>query len=299
MREPLSRRGLGCCLAFGILMGVSVLSAHAQAGPRKPKVPPGRDPGGVAVAILGAGVDYRRPDVAARLARDGEGEMIGWDVIDGDPFPLESAPAEGLATPVAAGTTAALSLLEAAKSARLIPVRVPAMNARALGGAMAFVSRTPARIVVILGDGGPSATWDPLRDGIARSPHALVVVPVTLLADAARSRLSELANVVSVAALDSSGAPLAPAAPAGATATIGLPVDASHPLVAEGDAKLTVHHLAAVALGGLAARLLAQAPGQDGAHLKARLLAVRRPPASAGDIVEGWIPKPDELPVRQ
>ena len=48
----------------------------------EPKVPPGLDPGGVAIALLGDGVDYTKPELAKRLARDGEGDLIAWDFVD-------------------------------------------------------------------------------------------------------------------------------------------------------------------------------------------------------------------------
>ena len=64
-------------------------AAVAQKPAEKPRVPPGRDPGGVAVAIIGSGIDYTRPEIAARLARDGEGEIIGWDFLDNDRRPYE------------------------------------------------------------------------------------------------------------------------------------------------------------------------------------------------------------------
>lgn len=277
---------------FAVASGVS---ARAQTGPRKPKVPPGQDPGGVAVAIIGAGVDYRRPAIAARLARDGEGEMIGWDVIDDDAFPLETAPATGRSVPAAAGTSAALSLLETAPAVRLIAVRVPAVNALALGGAMAFVAQTPARIVVILGNGGRSDTWDLLARGIARAPQVLVVAPVTLLANAGKAGLGGLANVVSVAGLDGNTQPVVPNAPGGALAQVGLPVDPRRLQADHADVSTRTHHLAAIVLAGLAARLAQQAPEDDAVRLKARLLAQRRPLVGGPRPAEGWFPDFDAV----
>lgn len=65
--------------------------------PKKPPVPPGRDPGGVAVALIGTGIDYTLPAVARRLARDGEGELIGWDLQDEDRKPFDTS--KGAALP--------------------------------------------------------------------------------------------------------------------------------------------------------------------------------------------------------
>ena len=63
----------------------TVRIAFAQKPADKPRVPPGVDPGGVAVAIIGSGINYTRSrDRGKRLARDGEGEIIGWDFVDND-----------------------------------------------------------------------------------------------------------------------------------------------------------------------------------------------------------------------
>ncbi len=62
----------------------------------KPKVPVGVDPGGVAVAFIGPGLDYTQPDIAESLARDGEGELIGFDLVANDrkPFAKQEPPAD-------------------------------------------------------------------------------------------------------------------------------------------------------------------------------------------------------------
>ncbi len=52
-----------------------------------PPVPIGQDPGGTAVAIISTGIDYTIPEIAKSLARDGEGEIIAWDFVDGDNRP--------------------------------------------------------------------------------------------------------------------------------------------------------------------------------------------------------------------
>ncbi len=58
----------------------------------KPKLIPGIDPGGLALAVIGDGIDYARPEIAARLARDGEGELVGFDLVDRDRRPYAPTP---------------------------------------------------------------------------------------------------------------------------------------------------------------------------------------------------------------
>jgi subtilisin family serine protease len=117
-----------------------VMPADAMGSVRKPKLPPGRDPGGVAVAIIGGGVDYTDPLIASRLARDGEGDLIGWDFVDNDNRP--HAPAEE-------ATVTLRALIDRAPSARFIPVRVPRADPAALLRALGFVLQTPARIALL------------------------------------------------------------------------------------------------------------------------------------------------------
>ncbi|MEM9356841.1 MAG: hypothetical protein AAGB04_11555, partial [Pseudomonadota bacterium] len=105
----------------------------------EPKVPPGLDPGGVAIALLGDGVDYTKPEIAKRLARDGEGDLIAWDFVDNDIRPYAKA---------GQSTLDAEYLITASAGVSLVIVKEPAgNNAAAIGHMSTFVVRTPARIV--------------------------------------------------------------------------------------------------------------------------------------------------------
>src|SRR5215510_6449994 len=95
------------------LSAMLVLAGVAQAQVKKPPLPPGRDPGGVAVALIASGVDYTLPEVARGLARDGEGDLIGFDSLDNDNRPFGDG----------GGTRVAVALLDKATGARLAPVR--------------------------------------------------------------------------------------------------------------------------------------------------------------------------------
>ena len=63
------------CFALIVALG----SAAAQ--PKKPKLPPGLDPGGQAIVLLTTGIDYTKPELASRLARD---DVVLTLVKDGD-----------------------------------------------------------------------------------------------------------------------------------------------------------------------------------------------------------------------
>ena len=122
-----------------LLAGLALAGAPSRAA--EPKVPPAPAPDGVAVAILGPGVDYRAPSLVRRLARDGEGDLISWDFADADNRPFEAPPAD-------AGTRFAQDLAAAAAGATLVIVRERPGDPQAFGHMMSFVAKTPARIVV-------------------------------------------------------------------------------------------------------------------------------------------------------
>jgi subtilisin family serine protease len=105
-----------------------------------PPVPSGMDPGGTAVAVVATGIDYTHPAVAARLARDGEGEIIAWDFVDGDnrPFSGDHTDFGNLMAELLAHT-----------DLRLVPIRVALGAPNWLESAASFAARTPAAIVVL------------------------------------------------------------------------------------------------------------------------------------------------------
>src|SRR5215475_587780 len=142
----------------------------------KPPVPPGRDPGGIAVALIGTGIDYTLPHIVPRLARDGEGELIGWDLQDQDRRPFDQSRGTAPSEWGGDGTLLA-SLIVSAPTVRLVPVRIDPSDPVELAHALAFVAQTPARVVVVA-MGSPSRShWEAFRQAALRFNDVLVVVP--------------------------------------------------------------------------------------------------------------------------
>jgi hypothetical protein len=277
--------------------GPASREARAQGIPGKPRVPPGRDPGGIAVAIVGAGVDYARAVIAARLARDGEGEIVAWDVLDNDARPLER-PARGAAQPPAhAGTAMAELLLAEAPGARLIPVRVPDGHAGALGSAMGFIADTPARVAVVLAGAEQGASWLLFRGILARTPHLLVVLPAARSVGAATKAPSPaFETVVSVTAVRTgASAQELPRAAQLADLAVGVPEELT--VGGGGEAVSRAENHAAVRLAALVARLATALPAAGARELKARVLALARPtPIGDGPARLGIIDDPQGVP---
>lgn len=264
-------------------------TAKERAGGRKPKPPPGRDPGGVAVAVIGAGVDYRRPDLARRLARDGEGEVIGLDIVDGDSWAFErplraNDPSPPLRLPLHAGSATAALVLDEAPAARLIAVRAPDGDATAAARAMAFVAQTPARVIVVLVGGGSSGGGPAFDFGAAVGPALIVIRPEAATPANGVGAADRPGHVLTVAAATRDGRLLATGAAAHGAIDLAVPLAAEQiPPEAAVDRDAALGHAAAARLAALAARLAGQYPQLDGAGLKARILSIAKPlPGHAG-----------------
>jgi hypothetical protein len=215
------------------LIVATTLGVAALAQEKKPPLPPGRDPGGVAIALVTTGIDYTVPEVAQRLARDGEGELIGWDLIDQDRKPFDGS--KGSTRPEWGGDgTLIASVLSGGRGVRLVPVRVEPTDPASLARAVVFVAQTPARVVVLAMWGTMRQDWEPLRQAAMRFKDVLVIVPAGKGAEAIYPAALGLDNVVAVeqgtAGVDAagfggrvqrlSGAPLAVAAAGKAAADL-------------------------------------------------------------------------------
>lgn len=128
---------------MGILRAIVVMAAlfpplclSALAG--DPPLASGKDPEGVAVAVVADGFDYTRADLAKILARDGEGEAIALDTVDNDHRPFAK---EGSGTQIGLAAASQTGI-------RLVMARVDWANADSLARSLQFVTFTPARIVL-------------------------------------------------------------------------------------------------------------------------------------------------------
>lgn len=163
-----------------LAMAVGGLGSDALA--RKPKPPPGRDPGGIAIAIVTTGIDYAQPAIAARLARDGEGELIGWDMVDGDNRPHAASPSDTPGSAGGDGTHFARDLAFPFKT-RLVPIRVAAGTPAAIAQAITFAARTPARVVLVPMTPGTGADWHAYASAAASAVAGAGDLIVILVAD--------------------------------------------------------------------------------------------------------------------
>ncbi len=147
---------------------IFTMACFAFAGPataQDPKVPPADDPGGIAIGLTGAGVDYTDPEIATGLARDGEGNIVGWDFVDNDIFPYSAD----------AGSNGHAKLMLSHAGVEVVPFRIAEPNHVAM--AAAFLSQTPAGILVVTASSKEQKDWELFAAAANRFPHLLFLVP--------------------------------------------------------------------------------------------------------------------------
>jgi len=281
----------------------ALIATAALAGPTiDPPVPSGRDPGGVAVAIIGPGLDYREGGISQRLARDGEGEIIGYDFQDDDRRPykvLHIYETENFSHP---GTAAARILLTESDACRLVAIRTSFNDPTAIAKAISYAAASPARIIAVQHPFAQDTDIGVLNAAAGRYPEQLFIVPAgdfnSNLDHAANIKGSE-PNLIVVAAARADGSiydesswgerSVDVATEAGALTSFG----AAGPLFSfkpDGD-------IAMARLAALAARLLAIRPDLSANELKTHVLRLARQPSARngkatrmGFIAEPWRP---------
>lgn len=161
-------RGVDRVLRGAVAVGILAASLHSVAlAAGKPAVPAGRDPGGVAVAFVGPGIDYTDRGIADRLARDGEGEIVGFDVMAADRQPYAAG---------GAGNGAAKVLLAQAGGVRLAVFMADGGEAAGLARAAAMALSSPARVIVLFSSAIPALGPPGLAALAARLGGRLLVI---------------------------------------------------------------------------------------------------------------------------
>ena len=139
---------------------------------------------GVAIALAStAGIDYTRPEVAARLARDGEGEIIGWDFIDNDRRPLDRChhtPDVRTTCALDHATAVVRSMVERALNPRLVVIRASTSLPQSLVQSVQLVAQSPARIALVVPEGAVPVPRTFLEQAARRFPSLLIVGELNL-----------------------------------------------------------------------------------------------------------------------
>jgi hypothetical protein len=173
-------------LCTAVLTTGSVVGFAAE----KPKVPAGKptatEP---SVAIVGAGLDYTRAEVASALRRDAELEIVGWDFVDNDRRPFDGKSNASLpGTSDRNGTGTRLASVLAGKML-LIPIRIDPANPQSLAKGMGFAARTSVRVVLMPNIAANPANWNVLLAAALEFPNQLFIAAAdeALAADVAQA----------------------------------------------------------------------------------------------------------------
>ena len=265
------------------MAGMLMPLAAATSGSADPPVPAGRNPGGYPVAIIGAGIDYTLRNISQMLARDGEGEIIGYDLLDDDRRPYATG----------ADTDAAEILLGEGQAATLVVVRTNVLEQQRLAAAIGYAAQSPARIIAIFASASDPGVAAVLAAASQKFPQHLFIASLDAgaAADIGTTRAANLLIVTNANAGDipSGGARLAAAADV-AIETSGLwERPAALPEAPAAPAQIALARTAA-----LAARLTAVDTRATAADLKGRIVALAEPLPEARKFLaqNGWISKP-------
>lgn len=274
--------------------------AQAGAGPGEPEVPPGRDPGGVAVALIDTGVNYTLPFIAERLVRNSAGRLIGRDFQDGDGQPFDMEPGADPERARRHGTSVASILLGEAPGARLVPYRFKAGDFESFAQIVKAIAAGPARIVAMPLGGYRAGDWEPFRRAAAAHPELLFV----LSAGNDGRNVDErpiypsafgLANAIVVTSTDAFGHLPRDSNWGPETVDVSTPGERIKARDHLGTAlRLSGSSYAVPRIAALAARLKAEHPDWDTAALKQAILklAIPSPAERTPRTKHGWIANP-------
>lgn len=278
------------CAVLVVLETLVSATLAAQALAENPAVPPGRDQGGMPVAIIGSGIDYTPVAISARLARDGEGEITGYDYIDDDRQPFARNPA---------GQDMAEIVLGEGQIASLVLLRADSEDVLSLSRALLFAGKSPARIVLLE---GPPRDYKAIRAFASAARYFHDRLFVLAAGDENRdldkegaSTLRDLPNVVIVAGAAANGT----ASPAANTGPLTIDVAAaSVPLKGADTVRESSgapSRRAAAHIAALAVRLRASEPAIPATAMKVRIADLAHPVAVPGGIAtrHGLIVRPD------
>ena len=272
---------LVCLRTFALVLLVGLGPWPLRAADKPPRVPPGLDPGGVPVALIDTGVNYTLALIANRLARDGEGETIGFDYERGDQRPFDRLAGDTSANPIRHGTTMASIILREAPQASLIPFRFPHNAPAGYAAIVMHIAQTPARLAALPLAAGAKADWIAFAAAAERAPHVLFIVPAGQGGlDIDRKPLYPaafgLANVLVVTACDQAGRVLTTANRGGKTVHVGLPAKEIEAIAFDGQpVRVTGIDVAVVRMAARAAERLADASKLSVAQIKAELVKGR------------------------
>jgi Subtilase family len=278
------------------------LQPNGHREPLNPPVPAHADPGGLPVALVDTGVNYLLPEINGRLARDGDGNLVGYDFWDLDERPFDVHPLRSAFFPDHHGTATGSIVLSEAPVVRLLPYRYPRPDMTRLGDLVDHAASHGARVVNLSLASFDREEWRAFEQAAARHPEVLFVVA------AGNNNRDIDRRPVYPAALALDNLIVVTAAQADGRLARGVNWGPSAvDLMVESDGILALSFqgyripvsgssYATARTTALAACLLAAHPDWSIATLRARIFALARPPIAAGYVAQGFIADPTTRP---
>jgi hypothetical protein len=270
--------------------------------PLNPPIPPGKDPGGVAVAMVDTGVNYRLDAVAVRLARDASGRALGFDYWDMDDRPFDVDTGRSPFFPLHHGTAVASILLREAPKARIIPYRYPRPDLTRMADLVADAAGHGAVIVNMAMGSNKRADWDALAEAAAKRLHMLFVISAgndgrDIDKDPVYPAALKLPNFLVVTSADAFGR-LAEGSNWGRE-NVDIMVPGEQITVTDhrgAQGKASGSSFAVPRIAAMAARVSARNPAWQGPELKQAILSRARPSRfyDTPPVRHGWIPDPTD-----
>lgn len=262
-----------------------------------PPIPPFNDPGGIPVAIVDTGVNYTLPSIGSRLARDGEGQLIGYDYWDLDGRPFDANPERSPFFPARHGTEVASLIVNEAPIAKLLPYRYPRSDMARFGDLIDHAAAEGVRVMNISLVSFHRPDWRSFEEAMSRHPGILFVVAAgndhrDIDARPVYPAALDHQNMITVTAAKSDGA-LAKDANWGRQ-SVDLMVPAHQIEVTDFDGKtrmVTGSSYGAARITSLVACLLAAYPDWTTARIKTRIFSLAVETKGDPLVAKGFVPE--------
>lgn len=263
-----------------------------------PPVPVHADPGGIPVALIDTGVNYLLPAISARLARDHNQDLLGYDYWDLDRRPFDAHPVHSPFFPGRHGTQTASLLLREAPVARLLPYRYPRPDMSRMAALIEDAAAHGVRLVNLSLAGNDAGQWRWFYDAARAHPDMLFVVAAgnhgrDLERWPTYPAALSLDNLLVVTAATATGQLAADANWGASIVDLMVPAEAVTVTDFHGrHQRVSGSSYATVRITALAACLLAAHPTWRTADLKAAILSLAQRAPEADRVGTGFLPNP-------
>ena len=240
----------------------------------------------VRVGLVDSGVNYLLPEIAAGLARDADGAMVGFDFWDLDARPFDANPARSPFHPQRHGTRTASLILAEAPVAKLVPYRYPRPDMARMTDLIAHAAAAGVRIMNISMGSRRLSDWTDFEAAARGHPEMLFVISagndgIDIDETPVWPASLPLRNLLTVTSADESGLPARGSSWGRESVDLAVPAEEVPVTDFSGRVrKVSGSSYAAARISALAACLLAAHPEWNAPELKAAILARAEKPVN-------------------